>query len=112
MKCHNGITKSLLVEAGKEYLPDEVLYRKKSPYPKTYDIRYETMLKKEFMEILSDSDAPANAFIDKKKALKFITQSYDYGKPWYGQLMAGPQLLAYYIQINMWMKEYGVKVEM
>lgn len=28
----------------------------------------------------------------------------EYGKPWFGQLMAGPQLLAYFIQFNYWMQ--------
>ena len=110
MKCHNGITKSLLVETGKDYLPDEILYRKKSPYPKTYDVKYETMLKDNFLEVISDANAPINAFIDKKKALKFITQDFDYGKPWYGQLMSGPQMLAYMIQINYWMEKYELSI--
>ncbi|MGH4119488.1 MAG: asparagine synthase C-terminal domain-containing protein, partial [Clostridium sp.] len=25
-----------------------------------------------------------------------------YGKPWFGQLMAGPQLIAYLIQVDIW----------
>ena len=38
--------------------------------------------------------------------LNFIKSPKDYGKPWYGQLMAGPQMLAYIIQISYWLKEY------
>ena len=30
----------------------------------------------------------------------------DYGKPWYGQLMAAPQMMAYMIQINFWLSYY------
>jgi asparagine synthase (glutamine-hydrolysing) len=32
------------------------------------------------------------------------------GKPWYGQLMAGPQLLAYFIQLNYWMEQYHLSI--
>lgn len=106
MKCKNGVTKSLLVEVGKDYLPDEILYRKKSPYPKTYDPKYETMLKSRFLDIMADTHAPINAIIDRKKAIRFITKEYDYGRPWYGQLMSGPQMLAYLIQVNYWMEKY------
>ena len=104
-KCHNGQTKSLLVECGKEYLPPEILYRKKSPYPKTYDPTYEKLLGAMVLEELSCNDSLAY-IIDKDKLQKFIESPKDYGKPWYGQLMAGPQMLAYILQIGYWMKEY------
>ena len=32
--------------------------------------------------------------------------------PWFGQLMAGPQLLAYLLQVNTWMKERGVLIHL
>lgn len=110
MKCHEGITKSLLVEVGRDYLPYDILYRKKSPYPKTYDPKYETMLKSRLLDIIADSSSPINLIIDKQKAVKFITTEYDYGKPWYGQLMSGPQMIAYMIQVNYWMKKYNITV--
>ena len=49
-------------------------------------------------------------FIDKKKLRQFLTSVKDYGKPWYGQLMAGPQILAYLLQIDFWLEHYGVQV--
>ena len=39
-KDHGGREKGLLRYAMAGYLPDDVLYRKKSPYPKTYDPVY------------------------------------------------------------------------
>ena len=33
-------------------------------------------------------------------------------KPWFGQLMMGPQLLAYLIQIELWIREEGVQIEL
>ena len=32
--------------------------------------------------------------------------------PWYGQLMAGPQMIAYLLQVNNWMKERNVRIEL
>lgn len=49
-------------------------------------------------------------FVDKKKAERFLESPSDYGKPWYGQLMAAPQLMAYLIQVDFWMREYHVTV--
>jgi len=87
------------------------LFRKKSPYPKTYHPTYERLLKEAFAELLKRESEPVNRLIDKKRTQSFLETPMSYAKPWYGQLMAGPQLLAYYMQINMWMKEYDVKIE-
>lgn len=108
MKAKDGVVKNLLRQAGRGKLPDEVLFRRKSPYPKTYDPKYEILLKNMFQEMLSDADAPVLRFLDKQKLQGFMKQSSDYGKPWYGQLMAGPQMLAYLFQINEWMKQYKI----
>lgn len=110
MKCPDGVVKGLLRKAGEGYLPYEVLYRKKSPYPKTYHPEYESMLKKRFREILADSSRPIHKLVDVKKAEAFMNQLSDYGKPWYGQLMAGPQLYAYWMQIDMWLEHYKIEI--
>ena len=105
VKCEDGIPKALLRRAGKGKVPDEVLWRKKSPYPKTYNPQYEALLADRLREeVLQDTSAPIRAFLDRKKAERFLNSPKDYGKPWYGQLMAGPQMIAYVLQINYWMK--------
>lgn len=104
-KCYQGQTKSLLVECGKKYLPDEILYRKKSPYPKTYDPNYEKILSNMVMAEYEENKA-LREILDKEKLENFIQSPKDYGKPWYGQLMAGPQMLAYILQIGYWLKHY------
>lgn len=106
MKYRNGKEKSLLREACKDLLPDEILYRKKSPYPKTYNPNYERLLSAKLLEIASDPNAPIRALIDEKKVLAFTKAPSEYGKPWFGQLMAGPQLMAYMIQTNYWLQKY------
>lgn len=110
MKCHNGIVKGLLRAAGEAYLPKEVLYRRKSPYPKTYDPEYETLLQVKMKELLEDGNAPICELVDRKKMKHFMESPTDYGRPFYGQLMAGPQLLAYLLQINYWLSKYRIQL--
>lgn len=111
MKCPGGVVKGLLRDAGKKYLPEEVLYRKKSPYPKTYDPAYEALLKSRGRELLEDSNAPIMTLIEKKKVESFLMTPSDYGRPFYGQLMAGPQLLAYILQVNYWLTHYHISIK-
>ena len=108
IKCPDGIVKGLLRHACEGILPKEILWRKKSPYPKTYDPNYETMLANELKDVLASPNAPIQTFLDKKKVLRFLDAPSDYGKPWYGQLMAGPQMIAYMLQINYWLEKYKI----
>lgn len=108
MKYQDGMEKKLLRDACKDLLPPELLYRKKSPYPKTYSPVYEALLAQRFERMLADPQAPVHRFLDPEKARRFLAQPKDYGKPWFGQLMAGPQMLAYFLQVNDWMVRYGV----
>lgn len=108
MKYRSGCEKALLRDACRGLLPPELLYRRKSPYPKTYSPRYEQLLRTRLSAVLADKNAPVNRFLDKQKTERFIAAPKDYGKPWFGQLMAGPQLMAYLLQINDWMVEYNI----
>ena len=110
MKTRDGQVKNLLRQSGKGLLPDEILFRKKSPYPKTYDTAYEKLLVDRVREMMDDSHSPVMDFLDRKKLARFLTSPSDYGKPWYGQLMAGPQMLAYILQVNFWLKTYHIEV--
>ena len=109
MKYRDGMEKRLLRDACRDLLPPEILYRKKSPYPKTYSPAYEDLLAERFERMLNDTAAPIHRFLDRKKAERFLAQPKDYGKPWFGQLMAGPQMMAYFLQVNFWMKHYGIE---
>lgn len=110
MKTKNGVVKGLLRECGKGILPDEVLYRHKSPYPKTYDTEYEALLASKVRQILDDSDSPVLQFLDQEKTKAFLSAPSDYGKPWYGQLMAAPQMMAYIWQVNAWLRKYKIEL--
>lgn len=110
MKYKNGIEKALLRNAMADILPDKLINRKKSPYPKTYHPGYEALLKKKLINILNDHTSPILPMLDKEKALCFLNSKTEYGKPWFGQLMAGPQLLAYYIELDYWMRKYKLEL--
>lgn len=110
MKAKDGVVKNLLRQAGVGKLPEEILFRRKSPYPKTYDKGYETLLAGMVREILNDSSSPILKFLDRKKTERFLSSPSDYGKPWYGQLMAAPQMMAYVIQIDFWMRTYKPEI--
>lgn len=110
MKYSGGTAKSLLREACGDLLPEAVLHRKKSPYPKTYHPNYEHLLAREFGDIISSPNSPIIQLLDSKKALSFLKEPAEYGKPWFGQLMAAPQLMAYLIQVNYWLEKYKPEI--
>ena len=39
------------------------------------------------------------------------TDGSAFSRPWFGQLMTGPQLMAYLCQVNMWLERYQPKIE-
>jgi len=107
MKYRYGMEKALLRDACKSLLPDKLLSRKKSPYPKTYHPNYERLLVQTLTNIINNPNSPILSLVDKKKVLSFMQAPTEYGKPWFGQLMAAPQLMAYMIQVNYWLEKYS-----
>ena len=57
-KDYHGQEKGLLREAMRGVLPDEVLWRRKSPYPKTWNPSYLTAVSAELRTVLNDPAAP------------------------------------------------------
>ena len=107
-----GREKGLLRLAYKDELPKEVAFRKKSPYPKTYDPKYTDELKQILVNILENDYEPIHQLIDKNEVIDILNNLDDvFKRPWFGQLMTGPQFIAYLIQLNMWLKEYDIIVE-
>ena len=110
MKAKDGIPKNLLRQASVRFLPDEVLNRPKNPYPKTYHPKYEEILVKRLKEVINDTSSPLRSYLNLPVVNKFLDSPKEYGKPWYGQLMAGPQMVAYLLQIDYWMKKYSLSL--
>lgn len=107
MKDHNGYEKGLLREAMRGYLPDEVLWRKKSPYPKTHNPNYLAAVSSRLQTIIDEGNSPLFEFIKKEKLTELLAENKS--QPWYGQLMTTPQTIAYFLQIDYWLKKYHVK---
>jgi asparagine synthase (glutamine-hydrolysing) len=112
-KYYGEREKGILRKAANGLLPQEVVYRRKSPYPKTHHPGYLAAVRGALLEILNNPAEPLHDLIDLPAIKRFIhEEGAILHKPWFGQLMNGPQLLAYLIQVNIWLKEYrvGLKV--
>lgn len=112
MKAKDGLVKNLLRQTALPYLPSKIVLRKKSPYPKTYHPLYEQMLSERLQSILSEGNSPLLPLLDQPALEQFLSNPKDYGKPWYGQLMAGPQMTAYLLQIHTWLSEYKIRIRL
>ncbi|HIV27001.1 MAG TPA: asparagine synthetase B [Candidatus Ornithocaccomicrobium faecavium] len=112
MKFLKGYEKGLLREAARDLLPRELLYRRKSPYPKTWNPEYMRLVRERFRSIASDAASPLRAFLDFDAVERATASASPAATPWFGQLMTAPQMLAYLIQIDRWMRAYGVRVEL
>lgn len=111
MKRMMGIEKGLLRAAARDLLPEELLMRRKSPYPKTYHPLYTRLIKERVSELISDSSAPLLKIVDRAVLSRLAESDLSPAEtPWFGQLMAGPQMLAYLLQINFWLKRYDVSI--
>lgn len=107
MKSYGGREKGLVRLAMKGILPDDVLWRKKSPYPKTHNPTYTYLLSERLKRLLDNSRLEEVVNIDALR--KFIdTQGASFTKNWYGQLMTVPQIYAYFIQLDSWLRNYNV----
>ena len=106
IKAKDGVPKSLLRACAAKYLPDTIMNRPKSPYPKTYHPEYERVLANRLREVVTDTASPLRSYLNIPAVLKFLDEPKEYGKPWFGQLMAGPQMIAYLLQVDYWMRKY------
>ncbi len=112
MKALNGREKGLLRYVVKDILPKEIVERKKSPYPKTYNPNYLNAVKKELEKIVNNPGSPVKNLLNEKYIRKIIeTNGSAFSRPWFGQLMTGPQLMAYIIQVNQWLEIYNPRLE-
>jgi asparagine synthase (glutamine-hydrolysing) len=108
-KNWQGREKGLLREAFRHLLPSNVVERKKSPYPKTHHPAYLLAVKQRFAEIIRER-GPLVSLIDSARVAELL-DAERISPPWFGQLMTGPQLLAFLIQINDWLAEYQIEID-
>ena len=112
IKAFNGREKGLLRYVFKDLLPEEIVNRKKSPYPKTHNPTYLKTVKKMLLKIMDNKNAPINDLLNREYILNILnTDGKSFTMPWFGQLMTGPQLIAYLCQVNMWLEKYKPHIE-
>ncbi len=112
MKALHGREKGLLRYIMKDLLPEEIVDRKKSPYPKTWNPTYLATVKNMLTKIMNDSNTPINNLLNRNYILEILeTDGKAFTRPWFGQLMTGPQLMAYLCQVNMWLERYNPSIE-
>lgn len=113
IKALNGREKGLLRYVVRDLLPDEIVNRKKSPYPKTHNPTYLKAVKEMLSNIMQKKDAPITQLLNRDYILEILqTDGKAFTRPWFGQLMTGPQLMAYLCQVNMWLERYQPKIEL
>ena len=105
-KDWQGREKGLLRHAMEGLLPAKILYRKKSPYPKTFDPRYTGLVTGMLREVLQQ-DSPLWYLVGREQVRHLLEEEQQW--PWYGQLMGRPQTMAYFLQLDFWLRHYGVE---
>ncbi|MFB9279153.1 asparagine synthase (glutamine-hydrolyzing) [Cohnella cellulosilytica] len=103
--------KGILRKSLEDVLPSDVLYRKKSPYPKTHNPNYLAAVRGRLLERLDDPSSPLLPLVDAARIRELAAASDASSHiPWFGQLMSGPQLFAYLLQVDFWLRHYKVKL--
>ncbi len=111
MKNYMNREKGLVRHTFKDILPEEIVYRKKSPYPKTHNPIYYNAVKSKLKEVIDNKNAPIFEIADRNQIIKLFESDADiFTKPWYGQLMNAPQIMAYLYMINSWLELYSVNI--
>lgn len=112
MKTAGDREKGILRRALRGVLPDDVLTRKKSPYPKTHHPKYAEAVKARVLAILDDPASPLLPFVNADRIRELAASATPQSNfPWFGQLMTGPQMFAYLAQTDYWLRTYKVNVQ-
>lgn len=91
IKALNGREKGLLRYVVRDLLPNEIVNRKKSPYPKTHNPTYLKVVKEMLYDVMKDSNAPINNLLNRNYILEILqTDGNAFTRPWFGQLMTRP----------------------
>ncbi|WP_177918236.1 asparagine synthase (glutamine-hydrolyzing) [uncultured Eubacterium sp.] len=111
IKSFGGREKGILRKAFENELPEVITWRKKSPYPKTFNPDYVKAVCDMVSEVMKDKSCPLYEMINKQTIDDLIQNPNSLSEPWYGQLMRGPQVLAYIVQIYAWIRKYNVEFD-
>ena len=107
-KDFKGREKGLLREAMSPWLPDKVLWRKKSPYPKTHDPVFLEGVTAKLRSILDGGGGRLTQLVKREELEKLLR--HEENIQWYGQLMNLPQIIAYFIQLHYWLERFEIRM--
>lgn len=111
IKAYDGREKGILRKAFENELPEVITWRKKSPYPKTFNPVYLQEVCKMADFVLQDKTSPLSDMLNEQAVRNLMQHPNSLTEPWYGQLMRAPQVLAYLVQIYVWMRKYKVEFD-
>ena len=109
LKSWGGREKGVVRKAFEDILPEEICWRKKSPYPKTHNPVYFKECAKRVNNILQKKNS-LTEMLNVKAIESIIENPNRVTEPWYGQLMKAPQILAYIIELDFWFEKYKVEI--
>ncbi len=109
LKAYGGREKGIVRKAFEDILPDEICWRKKSPYPKTHNPVYFNECAERVKNILKKKNL-LTEMLDKNAIENIIESPDKITTPWYGQLMKAPQILAYIIELDYWFEKYNIEI--
>ena len=109
-KSLEGREKGIVRRAFVDELPKEIVYRKKSPYPKTFHPVYTRLCADYVRRIFEDNTSVTASLFDRNAVQKLMQRPESLTEPWFGQLMRTPQIFAYIIQLDRWFRHYHVKI--
>ncbi|WP_217554646.1 asparagine synthase (glutamine-hydrolyzing) [Streptomyces sp. GbtcB6] len=99
MKSHDGREKSVLRAALRDVLPEEVAMRVKTPYPNLRDAAYDRVLRERLAAVVRAGDSPVLPLLSDG-----LRQSPDLTG-------VGRAVLETALQLDDWLRTYGVRVE-
>ena len=109
-KSLDGREKGIVRRAFADELPKDIVFRKKSPYPKTFHPVYTRLCADYVCRIFEDNTSVAASLFDRNAVQKLMQRPESLAEPWFGQLMRTPQIFAYIIQLDRWFRHYHVKI--
>ena len=109
IKAWGNREKGIVRKAFEDILPDEICWRKKSPYPKTHNPIYFEVCAKRVRNIFAKNSI-LSQILDERAVENIIEHPDSISSPWYGQLMKAPQILAYIIELDYWFEKYNIEI--
>lgn len=92
------------MEAMRGFIPQDILARKKSPWPLTMDPEYEAMIKNMLLERVLDPGSPVKNLLNLKTLESMINQHHEISK----RYTARAQFYGWLIQLDHFLRVNGI----